>query len=151
MVVYFMLPSLILRSASVVLWLCLLFFQIKTPTARDAIRFVGSRCFYVGSLNRSADRKFRSIGQSFSALRASSLEYVSAVSSLHSLSEAMLLLSLTLFRLISSEHPFAPPLDMIGSVSPFQAWNTLFHTMTRYIIPYRLHFVKTFFDFFQNI
>ena len=46
----------------------------------------------------------RSIGQSFSALCASSLEYVSAVSSFHSLSEAMLLFSLTLFRLISSEH-----------------------------------------------
>ena len=91
------------------------------------------------------------MGHSLSALCTSSLEYVSAVSSLHSLSEAMLLLSLTLFRLISSEHPFAPPLDMIGSVSPFQAWNTLFHTMTRYIITDDTRFVKTFFDFFQNI
>ena len=51
------------------------------------------------------------VGQSFSALCASSLEYVSAVSSFHSLSEAMLLFSLTLFRLVSSEHRFAPPLD----------------------------------------
>jgi len=46
----------------------------------------------------------KSVGQSFSALCASSLEYVSAVSSFHSLSEAMLLFSLTLFRLIGSEH-----------------------------------------------
>ena len=44
------------------------------------------------------------IGQSFSALRASSLENVTAVCGLHSLSEAMLLFSLTLFRLIGSEH-----------------------------------------------
>ena len=44
------------------------------------------------------------VGQSFSALCASSLEYVSAVSSSHSLSEAMLLFSLTLLRLVSSEH-----------------------------------------------
>ena len=46
----------------------------------------------------------KSIGQSFSALCTSSLEYVSAVSSLHSLSETVFLFSLTLFRLISSEH-----------------------------------------------
>ena len=49
--------------------------------------------------------------ESLSALCASSLEYVSAISSLHSLSEAVLLFSLTLFRLVSSEHRFAPPLD----------------------------------------
>ena len=46
----------------------------------------------------------RSIGQSFSAFSASSLKYVSAVSSCHSLSEAVLFLSLTLFGLISSKH-----------------------------------------------
>ena len=51
----------------------------------------------------------RSIGQSFSAFSASSLQYVSAVSSSHSLSEAVLFLSLTLFGLISSEHLLAPP------------------------------------------
>ena len=45
-----------------------------------------------------------SVGQSFSALCASSLEYISAVSSLHSLSEAVLLFSLAFLRLISSEH-----------------------------------------------
>jgi hypothetical protein len=44
------------------------------------------------------------VGQSLSALCTSSLENVATVSGLHSLSEAMLLLSLTLLRLVSSEH-----------------------------------------------
>ncbi len=48
--------------------------------------------------------KRESVCESLSALCTSSLKYVSAVSSLHSLSEAMLLLSLSLFRLVSSEH-----------------------------------------------
>ena len=65
-------------------------------------RYIGSRSFYAGL---TLDRQCRAlVGQSFSALCASSLEYVSAVSSFHSLSEAMLLFSLTLFRLVSSEH-----------------------------------------------
>ena len=46
----------------------------------------------------------RLVGQSLSALCTSSLQNVSAVGSLHSLSETMLLLSLTLFGLVSSEH-----------------------------------------------
>ena len=46
----------------------------------------------------------KSIGQSFSALCTSSLEYLSAISSSHSLSEAMLFLSLTFLGLVSSEH-----------------------------------------------
>ena len=45
-----------------------------------------------------------SVRQSLSALCASSLEDVSAVGSLHSLAEAVLFLSLTLLRLVSSEH-----------------------------------------------
>jgi hypothetical protein len=57
--------------------------------------------FYVG-IGKPFGKQ--SIGQSFSALSASSLEDVSAVSGFHSLSEAMLLFSLTLFRLVSSEH-----------------------------------------------
>ena len=44
------------------------------------------------------------VGQSLSALCTSSLENVATVGGLHSLSEAMLLLSLTLLRLVSSEH-----------------------------------------------
>ena len=51
----------------------------------------------------------RLIGQSFSALSASSLQNVSAIGSSHSLSEAVLFFSLTLFRLIGSEHLLAPP------------------------------------------
>ena len=49
------------------------------------------------------------VRQSLSALCTSSLEYVSAVCGLHSLSEAMLLLSLALLRLVSSEHFGLPP------------------------------------------
>ena len=44
------------------------------------------------------------IGESCSALCASSLEDVSAVGSLHSFTEAVLLFALTLLRLISSKH-----------------------------------------------
>ena len=44
------------------------------------------------------------VGQSLSALCTSSLENVATIRGLHSLSEAMLLLSLTLLRLVSSEH-----------------------------------------------
>ena len=62
--------------------------------------------FYVGIVGKKSRQL---VGQSLSALCASSLEYVSAISSLHSLSEAVLLFSLTLFRLVSSEHRFAPP------------------------------------------
>ena len=55
--------------------------------------------FYVSKRDR-----FRLVGQSLSAFCTSSLENVSAVGSSHSLSETVLLLSLTLFGLISSEH-----------------------------------------------
>ena len=46
----------------------------------------------------------RLVGQSLSALCTASLQNGSAVCGLHSLSEAMLLFSLTLLGLISSEH-----------------------------------------------
>ena len=46
----------------------------------------------------------KSVGQSLSALGTSSLENVATIRGLHSLSEAMLLLSLTLLRLVGSEH-----------------------------------------------
>ena len=52
----------------------------------------------------AAHRFPNSISESLSAFRASSLEYLSAVSSSHSLSEAVLDLSLALLRLISSKH-----------------------------------------------
>ena len=59
----------------------------------------------------------RLVGQSLSALCTSSLQNVSAVSSLHSLSETMLFLSLTLLGLVSSEHNCTSLILVIGSVS----------------------------------
>ena len=59
-----------------------------------------------------------SIGESLSALCASSLEDLSSVSGSHSLSEAMLNFSLTLFRLICSKHLLTPP-----SSRHFCLWN----------------------------
>ena len=87
----------------------------------------------------------RSISQSFSALCASSFQDISAVSGLHSLSEAVFLFSLTLFRLISSKHSSAPPLCWIGSVSLF-SWFTRFYTMTFYIITCTPLFCQVFFE-----
>ena len=58
----------------------------------------------------------KSVGQSLSALCTSSLENVATVRGLHSLSEAMLLLSLSLLRLVSSEHLGAPPSLFVGGV-----------------------------------
>ena len=72
------------------------------------------------------------VGKSLSAFRTSSLENVSAVSSSHSLSETVLLLSLTLFGLVSSEHGGTSLIFGIGSVSDSTQW-TLF-TVTSFII-----------------
>ena len=73
-----------------------------------------------------------SIGQSLSAFCASSLKNVSAVGSLHSLSEAMLLLSLTLLGLVSSEH-FLHLLESLSEACCFSAF-LRFYTMTNPII-----------------
>ena len=59
----------------------------------------------------------RLVGQSLSALCTSSLQNVSAVGSLHSLSETMLFLSLTLLGLVSSEHNCTSLILVIGSVT----------------------------------
>ena len=53
------------------------------------------------------------VGESLSSLCTSSLENVSSVSGLHSLAETVLYLSLTLLRLISSNHCGIPPLSYI--------------------------------------
>lgn len=45
-----------------------------------------------------------------SASGSSALQYLSAVGRRHSLSEAVLHFSVALFRLVCSEHPFAPPI-----------------------------------------
>ena len=90
------------------------------------------------------------IGQSFSALSASSLEYVSAVSGSHSLSEAVLFFSLSLLRLVSSEH-FVHLLNFLVSGHEYpefpEACCVLYiarYSMTSYIKPYFCHFVKSF-------
>ena len=85
------------------------------------------------------------VGQSFSALCASSLEYVSAVSGFHSLSEAMLLFSLTLFRLISSEHRMHL-LYVESEAFRFSADSHAFYTMTFYIITCTPLFCQVFFE-----
>ena len=87
-----------------------------------------------------------SIGQSLSAFCASSLENVSAVRSLHSLSEAMLLLSLTLFGLVCSEH-FQHLLEFfIGSVLLFSLF-TLLHNDALYYIHKRCRLSRVFLIF----
>ena len=58
----------------------------------------------IGHQSSSTMWRERLVGKSLSALCTSSLQNVSAVGSLHSLSETMLFLSLTLFGLVSSEH-----------------------------------------------
>ena len=63
------------------------------------------------------------ISQSLSAFCASSLQNVSAVGSSHSLSEAVLLLSLTLFGLVSSEHGWHLLRYLIGNVNRAIATN----------------------------
>ena len=99
----------------------------------------------------------KSIGQSFSAFSTSSLEYVSSVGGSHSLSETVLFLSLTLFRLISSKH-FVHLLNVVlnpgsryirnlsGSVLLYS--RVTLYTMTFYIKPHFPRFVKRFFLFF---
>ena len=111
-------------------------------------------------LGLSTDDIISSVCQSFSALCASSLQYVSAVSSSHSFSEAVLFLSLTLFRLISSKHCLhllkfvLIPDHEISGITPeaccLLSINTLY-TMTSYIKPQKSSFVKRFFRFFWNI
>ena len=62
-------------------------------------------------------KRKNSVRKSLSAFCASSLEDVSAVLGLHSLSEAVLLLTLELFGLISSEHNGTSLDNSVGSVA----------------------------------
>ncbi len=68
----------------------------------------------------------RLISQSFSAFCASSLKNVSAVSSSHSLSKAVLFFSLSFFRLICSEH-YCHLLGICSEACCFSAFSTLLH------------------------
>lgn len=83
----------------------------KTSTREKSRGETDVRAGYVRSVPRDFRVWSRSklVGQSLSALCTSSLENVATVRGLHSLSEAMLLLSLALLRLVSSEHFGIPP------------------------------------------
>ena len=74
-----------------------------------------------------------SVSESLAALCTSSFENISAIGGLHSLAEAMLLLSLALFRLISSEHSTIPPCSMIGSGQPKAVFRFLYNDGLYYI------------------
>ena len=75
-----------------------------------------SAVFIFSNLLKTKVLNDRLVGQSLSALSAASLQNGSSVRSLHSLSEAVLLFSLTLFRLVSSEHLLHLLKVLIGSV-----------------------------------
>ena len=71
---------------------------------------VGAPCFATvlkTSLYGAANKQ-ESVCESCSALKASSLQNLSAVGGFHTLSEAVLFLSLELLGLICSNHAFAP-------------------------------------------
>ena len=90
--------------------------------------------------------KHNLVSQSCSALCATSLEYFSAVSCSHSLSEAVLLLSLALFGLICSKH-IRTSLQVYGKIIIFVFCRDrcpITHRHPLLYIPYPL-FVKSFF------
>ena len=77
---------------------------IKNPDApRNTATFIGGRWFYLDIDYRGAGQSGL-VRKSDSAFCTSSLEDFSAVRGSHSLSEAVFLLSLALFGLVSSEH-----------------------------------------------
>ena len=86
---------------------CKNFQTAKTPMTAAFTKKIESALVIGVFMNIGATEK--SVSKSLSALCAASLKNCSAVCSFHSLSEAMLLFSLTLFGLISSEHSDAPP------------------------------------------
>ncbi len=77
-------------------------------------------------------RPFKLVGQSLSAFCTSSLENVSAVCSSHSLSETVLLLSLTLFGLVSSEHSGTSLIFGFGSVSDSDPMDAFYSDIAYY-------------------
>ena len=70
------------------------------------------------------------VAQAGTALGAAASQDLAAVGGSHSLAEAMLLLSLNLFRLISSQHYSTPPYIVASEKAP-TAYNA---TTTSYII-----------------
>ena len=117
------------------------------------------RCFYV----IACPKLFGSVGQSLSALCTTSLENCSAVCSFHSLSETVLLFSLTLFGLVSSEHFNAPPWEIRSeallagtiptsiarAIYAFTQWHPLLYTKGYHFVKSFLKFFEKFWDFFH--
>ena len=100
----------------------------KGKSQKNRWRF-GSRVFATTLGHRYIFGAFalkRLISQSFSAFCASSLKNVSAVSSSHSFSEAVLFFSLSFFRLICSEH-YCHLLGICSEACCFSAFFTLLH------------------------
>ena len=97
------------------------------------------------------------MSKSLSTFCAASLENVSSVSGLHSLSEAVLFLSLTLFGLVSSKHFIYLLEDWIrkrfsGQTTLTDAANKpklRFYTMTSYIIHDKAPFCQELFEIFS--
>ena len=89
----------------------------------------------------------RLISQSFSAFSASSLKNVSAVSSSHSLSKAVLFFSLSFLRLICSEH-YCHLLGICSEACCFSAFSTLLHNDILYYKHKMLILSSVFDDFF---
>lgn len=89
------------------------------------------------------------VGQSLSAFCTTSLENVSAVGCLHSLSEAVFLFSLTLFGLVCSEH-LMHLLDFFRKRLAYSTYEAVlrFYTMTVYIILQGIYFCQGFFSIF---
>ena len=90
----------------------------------------------------------RLISQSFSAFSASSLKNVSAVSSSHSFSKAVLFFSLSFLRLICSEH-YCHLLEICSEACCFSAFSTLLHNDIIYYKHKKAILSRVFDDFFN--
>ena len=84
----------------------------------------------------------RSIGEASSTLGASSLKNFSAVSGCHSLSEAMFLFSLSLFRLICSLHDSTSFNFFKRQKTRLPRLSLRIHTKASYIITEKSQFVN---------
>ena len=93
------------------------------------------------------------VSQSLSAFCTSSLQNISAVSSLHSFSKTVLFLSLTFFGLVSSEHSCCTSFGIMCGNASGKNHKTLFYS-DLYIIYGKSTLVNSFcqiFYFFKNL
>ena len=135
-------------------------FNVKTPMpihTSFSWNETGHRRFLFGQIFQcDCFKTIRLVGKSLSTLCAASLQNVSSVRSLHSLSEAVLLFSLTLFRLVSSEHLLHLLNVLIGSVCTVRLMNRIaffsyFYAFTQWhpiLYTIQIGFVKSFSKFF---